>query len=58
MTDQDGKLWTIHIPGGGIKKVHLPPLPDETDWDNFSGENVSRFSFPATDADKIYGDEK
>ena len=29
MTDQDGPLWTIHIPGGGIKKVHLPPLPGE-----------------------------
>lgn len=27
MSDQNGPLWTIHIPGGGIKKVHLPPLP-------------------------------
>ena len=24
---EEGPLWTVHIPGGGIKKVRLPPLP-------------------------------
>lgn len=26
-TTEEGPLWTVHIPGGGIKKVRLPPLP-------------------------------
>lgn len=26
-TPEEGPLWTVHIPGGGIKKVRLPPLP-------------------------------
>ena len=26
MSDHE-PLWTINIPGGGIKKVRLPPLP-------------------------------
>lgn len=24
---EEGPLWTVRIPGGGIKKVMLPPLP-------------------------------
>lgn len=24
---EEGLLWTVIIPGGGIKKVRLPPLP-------------------------------
>lgn len=26
-TTEEGPLWTVHIPGGRIKKVRLPPLP-------------------------------
>ena len=46
MIDQ-GPLWTVRIPGGGIKKVHLPPLPDKISWVvNFKDGMAKRFSYP------------
>ncbi len=47
---QDGPLWTVRIPGGGVKRVHLPPLPDKISWVvNFKDGRAKRYSFPASE---------
>lgn len=46
-TPEEGPLWTVRIPGGGIKKVRLPPLPDKISWVvKFKNGMAKRFSYP------------
>lgn len=46
-TPDEGPLWTVHITGGGIKKVRLPPLPDKISWVvKFKDGRAKRYSYP------------
>ena len=46
-TPEKSPLWAVHTPGGGVKKVRLPPLPDKISWVvKFKDGRARRFSYP------------